>query len=130
MYSERARALRQCQGTRKDGQPCRGWAMWHPPDPEAYFASGCLRLCGQHAGRGHRGPQLGWMKSFEERWNERRSVGDVTPCRCVAYAWPHRPGGGSCCWPDAPRYKSTIPAGTRHWTPRWRRRRSDRWRWL
>jgi hypothetical protein len=53
----------------------------------------------------------------------RRPVGDVIPCRCVAYAWPHRPGGGLCCWPDLPRYKSTVPAGTRHFFTRWRRRR-------
>ena len=115
VYNERARQLRQCQGTRLDGAPCRGWAMWNSA------ATGGLQLCGQHAGRGHRGPQR-W-RSFEERWNERRAVGDVVPCRCVAYAWPHRPGGGLCCWPDAPRYKSTIPSGTRHFYTRWRRRR-------
>jgi hypothetical protein len=23
-------------------------------------------------------------------------------CRCLAYPWPHRPGGGSCRWPDPP----------------------------
>lgn len=33
-------------------------------------------------------------------------------CKCPAYNWPHRPGGGLCEWPDPPRYRSTIPAGT------------------
>ena len=23
-------------------------------------------------------------------------------CRCEAYPWPHRPGGGLCRWPDPP----------------------------
>ena len=23
-------------------------------------------------------------------------------CRCEAYPWPHRPGGGMCRWPDPP----------------------------
>lgn len=23
-------------------------------------------------------------------------------CRCAAYPWPHRPGGGLCRWPDPP----------------------------
>lgn len=23
-------------------------------------------------------------------------------CRCKAYPWPHRPGGGLCRWPDPP----------------------------
>jgi hypothetical protein len=31
---------------------------------------------------------------------------------CIASAWPHRPGGGLCRWPDLPLYRSTIPAGT------------------
>ncbi len=115
-YNEQARERRRCQGTRKDGERCRGWAMWQS-DPD-----GDLRLCAQHAGRGHHGPQLGWMKSFDERWNERTPHADYPPCRCVAYAWPHRPGGGLCCWPDMPRSKSTIPAGTRHFFTRWRRR--------
>ncbi len=34
------------------------------------------------------------------------------PCRCEAYAWPHRPGGGLCCWPDPPQWICTLPAGT------------------
>jgi hypothetical protein len=33
----------------------------------------------------------------------------------VAYAWPHRPGGGLCCWPDPPTYRLNIPAGTHSW---------------
>ncbi len=33
-------------------------------------------------------------------------------CRCVAYNWPHRPGGGLCRWPDEPTHRLTTAAGT------------------
>ncbi len=50
-----------------------------------------------------------------------RSTGRPS-CRCVAYQWPHRPGGGLCRWPDEPEYRRTTPAGT-HGPERNRRRR-------
>ena len=40
-----------------------------------------------------------------------RSTGRPT-CGCVAYAWPHRPGGGLCRWPDSPTHRLTTPAET------------------
>ena len=45
-----------------------------------------------------------------------------TPCSCGAYAWPHRPGNGLCCWPRLPLYQCTTVAGTHRW-PRRRARR-------
>jgi hypothetical protein len=33
-------------------------------------------------------------------------------CSCPAYAWPHRPGGGLCRWPDPPIRRCPTPAGT------------------
>ena len=39
-----------------------------------------------------------------------RSTGRPT-CTCLAYNWPHRPGGGLCRWPDEPLYRLTTPAG-------------------
>ncbi len=36
-------------------------------------------------------------------------------CRCEAYAWPHRPGGGLCRWPEPPLHRLTIPPST--WRP-------------
>jgi hypothetical protein len=120
-YSERARFLRQCVGTRKDGERCCGWAMWEHPYG--------LQLCGQHAGRGHTGPQR--ARSFEQRWHDRsRGKGNVTPCTCAAYAWPHRPGGGVCRWPDlVVSGGSLIPAGKRHWNSQWYRRYRKRTPW-
>lgn len=80
-YSEAARELRRCKGTRKDGEPCRLFAAWGDP----------AGLCGPHGGRKRGGAPL---------------------CECIAYQWPHRPGGGLCCWPDPPRFRSLIPVGT------------------
>lgn len=33
-------------------------------------------------------------------------------CRCAAYQWPHRPGGGLCLWPNPPITVCPTPAGT------------------
>lgn len=33
------------------------------------------------------------------------------PCRCPAYSWPHRRGGGRCRWPDPPEAPHPTPAG-------------------
>lgn len=34
-------------------------------------------------------------------------------CRCQAYKWPHRPGGGLCLWPLPPIFTSSTPEGTK-----------------
>jgi len=82
-YTERALNRRRCVATRTDGEPCRGWAAWGDPG----------QRCGGHGGR--------------------RPAGSRKPvCGCVAYAWPHRPGGGLCRWPEEPDYRRTTPAGT------------------
>jgi len=99
-YSEAAIRRRRCTAVRKDGQPCRAWALWDDP----------LQRCVCHAGRHFRGKQTGVRRPEKTRY---------VPCRCAAYAWPHRPGGGLCCWPDPPLYRLTTPAGT-HRLPRLR----------
>lgn len=92
-YSEKARELRRCQGTRKDGEPCQAWAIWGHPDG----------LCAAHAGRRGRSGMLPSYLVQHARYE---------PCTCPAYNWPHRPGGGVCRWPDPPEYRLTTPAGT------------------
>ncbi len=70
---------------------------------KAYAAWGDpLQRCGGHGGRSTGRPS----------------------CRCAAYNWPHRPGGGLCRWPNEPEYRLTTPAGT-HGPERNRRRRLD-----
>ncbi len=93
VYTEKARASRRCTGTTKDGSPCRAYALWGGT------------LCVVHARPGPRGPQRG-------RWEPPPPRKSGAVCHCVAYAWPHRPGGGLCCWPDEPEYRRTTPAGT------------------
>ena len=105
-YSATAIERRRCRGTRKDGDPCKAWALWGHPD----------QVCLSHSERRHRGPMALHRRSFATRY---------VPCTCDAYAWPHRPGGGDCEWPDPPRYRCTTPAGT-HGEYRVRRR-PDGW---
>jgi len=108
-YSNKAKEMRKCTHVHPDGRRCKAWAVWDDP----------RRLCNVHAGRHHRGP----MRTAEHRRDLRqveRFTGEellyrhanAPPCRCEAYAWPHRPGGGLCRWPDPPLYKRTTPAGT------------------
>lgn len=89
-YSEKAKALRRCTHTHADGKPCKGWAVWGDP----------RRLCRAHGGRN---PAAAGDPSERTR---------PILCTCIAYAWPHRPGGGLCCWPDPPQYRRTTKAGT------------------
>jgi hypothetical protein len=89
VYSVAAKALRRCKGKRKDGLPCRAWAVWADPS----------QLCTSHAGRHHTGPM---NRRFTPTQRAR-----YEPCACEAYHWPHRPGGGLCCWPDVPPWASS-----------------------
>lgn len=98
-YSDAARALRQCTALRRDGERCRAWACWDDP----------LSRCAAHAGRTRGEHRPGWKEPQHATYR---------PCRCAAYAWPHRPGGGLCRWPEEPRFRCSIPAGTKAW---WRR---------
>lgn len=99
-YGAAAIARRRCLGTTKAGAPCRAWAVW---DDER-------QLCVNHAGRHHQGPRppkLDFLTApsfseycFEKERREYRLRTRYQPCRCTAYAWPHRPASGRCRWPD------------------------------
>jgi hypothetical protein len=95
-YSEQARELRRCKALRNDGEPCRAFAAWDDPQ-------GC---CTIHAGRHFRGVRMRFQHAPHRQARYK-------PCTCRAYAWPHKPGGGGCNWPDAPRYMLLTPAGMR-----------------
>jgi hypothetical protein len=43
-------------------------------------------------------------RQAQARLRATRKVADKkrAKCRCEAYPWPHRPGGGLCRWPDPP----------------------------
>lgn len=92
-YTKKAERLRRCRATTRDGRPCPHWSVWGDD----------LGRCAAHGGRrppGCTGPPY--------RTN-------CPPCTCPAYAWPHRPGGGLCRWPDQPAIQCTIPPGTHSW---------------
>lgn len=93
-YSRMAKAVRRCRGTRKDGEPCQAYAVWDDP----------RGLCAAH-GRHHTGP-------LPKRYAPHKKS-SYPPCRCRAYQWPHRPGGGLCEWPDVPEYRLLTPLGTK-----------------
>ena len=95
---------RKCAAIRKDGRPCEAWALWDDP----------RQLCVAHSGRHHRGPMF--LKFRPYRYQKARYV----PCTCAAYAWPHRPSGGLCRWPDPPIFRCLTPCGTHSW-PRLRK---------
>jgi hypothetical protein len=87
-YSPQARALRRCSATCRDGTGCLNYAVW----------SDTRQRCGSHGGR-----------------VQHRHVREKTayiPCRCEAYAWPHRPGSGYCEWPDEPTERNAMRRGT------------------
>jgi hypothetical protein len=88
-YSEKAKDLRRCTQVRPDGRRCRGWAVWGDD----------RRLCRRHGGRHPTKP-----------WPSEKTT--PVKCTCPAYAWPHRPGGGLCRWPDPPLYRRATKAGT------------------
>jgi hypothetical protein len=106
-YNSAAVVSRKCLARRRDGERCEGWAIWGFPKQVCRARSGLPRARYLGPGEGKGGPAK------------------FVPCLCVAYKWPHRPGGGLCCWPLPPKHRCTTPAGThREW--RWVCRQS--WR--
>lgn len=108
-YSDKAKEIRRCVHVHADGRRCRAYAVW----------GDVQRLCNIHGGRRHRGPMrtseqrliakdVEWITGVEFLNPHAKAI----PCRSEAYAWPHRPGGGLCRWPDPPMYQRTTPAGT------------------
>jgi len=102
-YSPEAVARRRCLDYRRDGLPCRAWAAWGEP----------RQLCSRHAGH-TRGRRRAWAEYLGQ-------PARYEPCRCRAYAWPHRPGGGWCRWPEEPLVRVRTPAGTHRYSGSWRR---------
>ena len=72
-YTDKARSMRRCVGTNKDGSPCKNYAGWGDPEQKCYH---------------HRSEPRPKVKAR---------------CRCAAYLWTHRPGSGLCRWPDPPK---------------------------
>jgi hypothetical protein len=99
MYNQEALERRRCTATKKNGEPCQAFALWRT----------AVQRCAAHTYR-KRYPTGHPWRTYRTRY---------TPCHCVAYQWPHRPGGGLCRWPDLPHRRLLTPAGTHEW-PRFR----------
>lgn len=75
-YCEEFRRQRRCTATKRDGTPCRGWAVWG--------GDVCLF---------HGGKPLPWRRGKHRR----------PPCHCGTngagggYRFPHKRGGGTLC---------------------------------
>jgi hypothetical protein len=95
-YSLKARMLRRCRAVTKAGEPCQAWAIWGHPEG----------VCAAHAGvtahPGQGGRQRPWLL-LDNLHHARYPL-----CRCAAYSFPHRPGGGLCLWPDPSKF-SLVP---------------------
>lgn len=77
-----------------------------PPSSESNHVA--MRKC-EHAALPVEYPStLDYLASRQRR----PSVKKPKACNCAAYSWPHRPGGGLCCWPSAPKRTCSTPAGT------------------
>lgn len=102
---------RRCHALRADGKPCRSWAEWQsfPEEPR----------CVSHS----RWPPWARRRMALELDPCLPPSGDLraraAPCRCSAYQWPHRPGGGLCDWPNGHRGPYPLPAGSRYGSREW-----------
>lgn len=97
MYSLRAIELRRCHAMKADGTPCHAWAVW----------GDWHGLCVKHGGKSPYPPKPSPYRGHHPTRYE--------SCRCEAYNFAHRPGGGNCHWPDVPQQRCTTPAGTHDW---------------
>src|SRR5436190_437968 len=69
------------------GRPAKIWADFPMPPLRQYWGQ---------INRQERQAQA------EERSERKARDKHRSKCRCEAYPWPHRPGGGLCRWPDQP----------------------------
>jgi hypothetical protein len=99
-YGEAAQALRRCTGLTYLGEPCPLYAVWRAVPLGYQLCTGHLR---------QRGIIISGGPGADR--SDRRA------CACDAYAWPHRPGGGRCQWPNAPHGSHPTPAGVH--SPLW-----------
>jgi len=79
------------------------WAMGMPP----------LRAYWQEFNRKHR-EAVALERAIRKAHDKRRAK-----CRCEAYPWPHRPGGGFCRHPDPPLQRWQRKPGGRPYRKRY-----------
>ena len=85
-YTQAAIERRKCTEKNSKGKPCSAWAVWGDP----------RQVCVAHSERHHKGP----LDNAKSKRPGYRSRTNYAACRCSAYTYPHRPGSGSCQWPN------------------------------
>jgi hypothetical protein len=88
---------RRCLAIRKDGSPCRAWAVWNASE----------QLCAVHL-HSTRRKQREMTAAIRKEQARRHSP----VCRCDAYDWPHREHNGLCRGPDGPLGHMADAGGT------------------
>lgn len=99
-YSALAMARRRCLSRRRDGAPCRAWALWNDRG----------QRCRMHSTK--RGHSRSYRRLMAATLGQDLADGlGRLVCRCRAYRWPHRPRSGVCRWPEESSEVYTTPLG-------------------
>lgn len=102
-YSEKAKSLRQCEAIKPNGERCRNYSRLDSNVCVIHLYRTRKRaVIGRHEPIQHFIKRKGKAHHVRQRHNV---------CRCRAYNWPHRAGGGLCRWPDEPEKRLTTPQG-------------------
>src|SRR5262249_54078163 len=104
---EKAKQLRRCERIKADGQRCRNYSRLDSNVCGFHFHNPAIR---RPKGRERGEAVMRRLKIRAGLTSWRKNKKKV--CRCRAYNWPHRAGGGLCRWPDPPIFLLATPAGT------------------
>jgi hypothetical protein len=89
---------RRCLAIRKDGLPCRAWAVWSTSE----------QLCAVHLY-----PTRRKQREMTEAIRKEQARRHSPICHCDAYDWPHRKRSGLCRGAAGPLGIWPTPAGQR-----------------
>jgi hypothetical protein len=104
-YNEKAKSLRQCEAIKPNGERCRNYSRLDSNVCVIHLYPKRKRVViGRHEPILHFLKRKGKAHHVRQRHNV---------CRCRAYNWPHRAGGGLCRWPDEPLKRLSTQQGTR-----------------
>lgn len=105
-YSDKAKSLRRCEAiSRSTGERCQNYSRL-----DSNFCVVHLYPKRKRVVIGRDEPVLSFIKRKGKAHHVRQRH---NVCRCRAYNFPHRAGGGLCRWPDPPLKRLTTPQGAK-----------------